>query len=107
MKKHPRRVLKGGTQRMPPNHPRKFQSVELKTLLFKPAFLFFLVVSGLEWIRECGNAHAVVSIQGLVEVCARYSLGGIERGELKKYRTLQDYLRPSLLKRPQRMAKVG
>ena len=43
LKKHPRRVLKGGTQRMPPNHPRKFQSVELKTLLFKPAFLFFLI----------------------------------------------------------------
>lgn len=62
---------------------------------------------GLEWIRECGNAHAVVSIQGLVDVYARYSLGGIERGELKKYRTLQDYLRPSLLKLPQRMAAQG
>lgn len=62
---------------------------------------------GLAYMKACGNENVVISIQGLVGVYARYSLGQIEIKQLKKYRTLYDYLRFSILKMPKDMEIQG
>lgn len=50
---------------------------------------------GLAYLRSCGSENVVASIQGLVSVYARYADGLISK-ELRKNRTLIDYIRPSL-----------
>lgn len=62
---------------------------------------------GLAYMKACGNDNVVISIQGLVGIYARYSLGQIATKQLKKYRTLYDYLRFSLLNMPQEMEIQG
>ena len=62
---------------------------------------------GLAYVRANGVQNAVVSIQGLVGVYARYSLGQIPVDTLKRYRTLYDYLKRSVLKMPGDMEKQG
>ena len=52
---------------------------------------------GLAYLRSCGSENVVASIQGLVSVIARYGDGLVSK-ELKRNRTLIDYIHPSLEK---------
>lgn len=62
---------------------------------------------GLAYIKANGNDNVVVSIQGLVRVCAQYSLGYIEKSTLKKHLTIYDLLRKSIINLPNQMLKQG
>lgn len=62
---------------------------------------------GLEYIKACGTENVVASIQGLISVIARYSLGNIHTHELKKYQTLYDILKRQLLHISQNRFKRG
>lgn len=62
---------------------------------------------GLAYLRAIGSDNIVVSIQGLVGAYARYSLGQIPEKELKKNRTLYDYLKGHILRLPYDMEKSG
>lgn len=62
---------------------------------------------GLAYMRAVGSKKAVVSIQGLVGAYARYSLGQISASDIKKYRTLKDYIRGSILELPKVMSDTG
>ncbi len=45
----------------------------------------------LAWVEACGSAHTVVSIQGLVSICARYYMAGISDQERRKHFSLNDW----------------
>ena len=62
---------------------------------------------GLAYLKANGGDNAVISIQGLVGAYARYSLGNISRETLKKYRTIYDRLKKTILNSPERMDKQG
>lgn len=62
---------------------------------------------GLEYIKACGTKNVVVSIQGLISIIARYSLGNIHMQEFKKYQTLFDILQKHLPNAPQNVFKHG
>lgn len=62
---------------------------------------------GLAYIRAMGNDNIVISIQGLVHVIARYSLGLIPINILKKYITIYDLLKGHIWNHPKRMLKKG
>lgn len=62
---------------------------------------------GLAYINANCMQNVVVSIQGLLNGIARYSLGQINETVLRKYRTLYDYLRSPLLSLPKRMSEQG
>lgn len=62
---------------------------------------------GLAYMNACGADSVVVSVQGLVGGYARYSLGNIPIDDLKRARTLKDYLHSSLLKVPMDMERRG
>lgn len=47
---------------------------------------------GLAYVKSCGNKGVVVSIQGLVSVCARYYNDGIDFKDLRIY-TFRDFIR--------------
>lgn len=62
----------------------------------------------LAWIKACGNAGVVVSIQGLVHIYANHYLGGISINKIKTSITLRDILRKdSLLHQQKKMQKRG
>lgn len=62
----------------------------------------------LAWVKACGNANVVVSIQGLVSVYARYFLGGIPINDIKKSITIRDIIRnDSLLTQQKKMFQRG
>lgn len=48
---------------------------------------------GLAYVKSCGNIGAVVSIQGIISVYARYFTAGIEFRDIKKSLTLRDVLK--------------
>lgn len=62
---------------------------------------------GLAFIKVCGNDNVVISIQGLVRIISRYCLGNISEQELKKKRTIYDYLKGHLLDLPHKLEKRG
>ncbi|OUN99900.1 glycosyltransferase family 4 protein [Bacteroides clarus] len=62
---------------------------------------------GLAYLRANGVKHVVVSLQGLVSVYARYSLGQIPNQTLQHYRTFYDYIKGNILKTPEIMEKQG
>lgn len=62
---------------------------------------------GLAYLKANGGNNAVVSLQGLVGAYARYSLGNISKETLKRYKTLYDMLRNSILTSPERMTEQG
>lgn len=62
---------------------------------------------GLAYLKANGGDNVVISIQGLVGAYARYSLGNIEKEKLKKYRTLHDRLKKTILNSPEMMEKQG
>ncbi len=45
---------------------------------------------GLAWIKACGNANVVASIQGLTSVYYRYSTGSLSVGEILRSVTISD-----------------
>ncbi len=52
---------------------------------------------GLSYIRACGSNHVVASMQGMVSVICKYSIGDIPLKALLKYTTISDlFLRKSL-----------
>lgn len=62
----------------------------------------------LEYIKSCGSGKAIVSIQGLVSVYAKYYLGGIPERILRQNITLRDRLRnDSLFQQQRNMEKRG
>lgn len=62
----------------------------------------------LAYIRACGIQNTIVSIQGLVSVCAQYYLGGINSQTIKKYITFRDMVRrDSLINQQKEMQKRG
>lgn len=48
---------------------------------------------GLAWLRACGPRGTVVSIQGLLSMCARYYLAGMTAGEVLRNITVRDLVR--------------
>lgn len=62
---------------------------------------------GLAYLKANGGGNAVISIQGLVGAYARYSLGGIDRKILSKYKTIYDMLKKSIITLPERMKIQG
>lgn len=48
---------------------------------------------GMDFINACGNKNVLVSIQGLVSICERYYLGGIDEKTLLFNTTLRDLVR--------------
>ena len=62
---------------------------------------------GLAYLKGVGSEKVVVSIQGLVGVYARYSLGQIPVKELKRFRTIYDLFKGHMLKIPDNMFKSG
>lgn len=62
---------------------------------------------GLSYINANGNGNVIISIQGLVSICSKYCLGGIPKSELRKYRTIYDYCRFSLLDLPKLFTQKG
>lgn len=62
---------------------------------------------GLGYIKACGSSNVVISIQGLVSVYSRYSLGGISVFDLLRKITLYDIIRSSIISLPKTMFKQG
>lgn len=63
---------------------------------------------GLALIKSCPKLLFLVSIQGLVSVCARYYLAGIKRHEILKYSTFRDWVRwDTILHAKKRFEKRG
>lgn len=52
---------------------------------------------GLAYLRVCGGESVCVSLQGVMSGIERYCLGGITMETLKKYRTLYDFLKTSVV----------
>lgn len=52
---------------------------------------------GLAYVNACGADNVVVSIQGLVSVCARYYLAGITKTDVLKNITIYDLFKGTLL----------
>jgi len=53
---------------------------------------------GLAYIKSCGAKNVVISIQGLVSVCARYYYAGISFWNLFKTYTIRDLLKGGIIK---------
>ena len=63
---------------------------------------------GLSYINACGNKNVVMSVQGLVSVIERYYLGGINKEDLQKSKTLRDWVKhDSVFRQRRRMQKQG
>lgn len=63
---------------------------------------------GLAYVRACGNAGVVLSVQGLVSVIERYFLGGISRLNILKNTTIRDiFRRDTLITQQIEMRKRG
>lgn len=63
---------------------------------------------GLAYINACGNKGAVVSIQGIVSIIARYYLSGISSHLIKRNITIRDIIRnDTLIKQQKRITKRG
>jgi len=63
---------------------------------------------GLAYVNACGSGNVVLSIQGLVSVIERYYLGGIEKKDLYRNKTLRDWVKhDSVLQQRLRMKKQG
>lgn len=62
---------------------------------------------GLAYIKTMGANNVVISIQGLISVCARYCLGQIPIPTLNKYQTIYDIFKGHLTKLPRQMNKSG
>jgi glycosyltransferase involved in cell wall biosynthesis len=59
-------------------------------------------------VKACGSSKVVLSIQGLVSIYSKYYLGGILDKEVRKNRTLRDFLRnDSLLSQQINMKRRG
>ena len=54
------------------------------------------------FVKTCGPAHVVLSIQGLMSVYARYYWGGIDSKELGRYTTFRDVLKRDTIASQQR-----
>lgn len=52
---------------------------------------------GLSFMKSCGNDNVVISIQGLVSVCARYYYAGIPMKDIIRYYTLKDILKGGII----------
>lgn len=62
----------------------------------------------LAYIKACGSNNVVVSIQGLVSIYAKYYLGGILEKEVRKSRSLRDFIRnDSLINQQRKMKQRG
>ena len=57
---------------------------------------------GLAFQRACPNVKTVVSIQGMVSVCARYYIAGITSQELKNLYTIRDVIKRTSILQGQR-----
>ncbi len=62
---------------------------------------------GLAYMKAIGTDNVVISIQGLISIIARYSLGQIPPKKLKRYITIYDLLKGHILNRPKQMSKSG
>lgn len=62
---------------------------------------------GLAYILACGSNNVIVSIQGLLSGIARYSLANINIFELRKFRTIIDYMRDKILNKPKQMMSTA
>jgi len=62
----------------------------------------------LAYVKACGEANVVVSIQGLVSICAKHYLGGIPEKNIKKNISIRDVIRnDSLLQQHKKMEQRG
>jgi len=62
----------------------------------------------LAWIKACGTKGAIVSIQGMVSLVAKYYFGGISIREIKNSITFRDLIRQdSLFDQQKKMQKRG
>lgn len=57
---------------------------------------------GLAYVRACGNRGVLVSLQGLVSVCARYYYAGITEKEIWRNLTFRDIVRRDTIFRQKR-----
>lgn len=55
------------------------------------------------FVRSCGSARVLLSVQGLMHVCASYYWAGIDPHLLRRYRTLRDVLRRDTVERQHRV----
>lgn len=63
---------------------------------------------GAAYIRACGTERMVISIQGLVSICARYYYAGIDVSEILKHITLRDILRrDTIIQQKRKFEKRG
>lgn len=63
---------------------------------------------GLALLKSCPDEKYVISIQGLISVCARYYSASISLKEIKKYRTFRDFIRrDSIIQAKQKFKKRG
>ena len=63
---------------------------------------------GLSLMKACPNLNYVISIQGLVSICARYFTGGIPYLTIKKNRTIRDFIKnDGILKSQKEFFKRG
>lgn len=62
----------------------------------------------LAWVKACGADNVVVSIQGLVSVCANYYYGGISINKLVSHVTFRDVVRnDTIFQQKRRMERRG
>ena len=57
--------------------------------------------------KACPNIKNIVSIQGLVSICANYYLSGINNNEIKKCITLRNLIKGSIFKEQKNFYKKG
>jgi glycosyltransferase involved in cell wall biosynthesis len=98
----------GGNQIYNPNFEKYYQKISEK---FQPDIVHIHgseYPHSLAYVKACGSSNVVVSIQGLINIYAKYYLGGISEKEIKKHRTIRDILRKdSLLQQQKKMENRG
>lgn len=63
---------------------------------------------GLAYVRACGSDKVVVSIQGLVSVCADYYMHGLDKSIIRNSFSVRDFIKGSSITRDQKkLAKRG
>jgi glycosyltransferase involved in cell wall biosynthesis len=85
-----------------------FEEIKLN---FKPDIIH---IHGTEYphslacLKACGSNNVVISIQGLVSIYSKYYFGGILEKEVRKNRSIRDFIRnDSLLQQQNRMKQRG
>lgn len=99
---------RGGNQIYNVNFEKYYQKISEK---FQPDIVHIHgseYAHSLAYVKACGSSKIVVSVQGLVNICAKHYLGGIAVNEVKKHITIRDILRnDSLLQQQNKMEKRG